>query len=130
MKFGKNLGFKVKIAVGFGSLLAIIALMGLIGYQSAVESVTLSHEMWLNSAMKDHAYAIQGAFLLERIGTRDVLMGRDNESTHLFEHGEADFQDAMDTLRPLLPTVVDRDLYARVEVAALNYDRHNQKVVA
>lgn len=123
-------GFKVKIAVGFGSLLAIIALMGLIGYQSAVESGRLSHEMWLTSAMKDQAYAIQEAFLLERIGTRDVLMGRDNESTHLFEHGEADFRDAMNTLKPLLPTAADRDLYSRVELAAFNYNRHNEEVVA
>lgn len=130
MNLGNYLGFKVKIAAGFGSLLAIIALMGLIGYQSSVESVTLSHEMWLTSAMKDQAYAIQGAFLLERIGTRDVLMGRDSESTHLFELGEKDFQDAMNTLKPLLPTVEDRDLYAQVELAALNYDRRNQKVVA
>ena len=120
----------MKIAAGFGSLLAIIALMGVIGYQSSVESAALSHEMWLTSAMKDHAYAIQEAFLLERIGTRDVLMGRDNESTHLFEHGEADFQNAMKTLKPLLPSIEDRDLYAQVELAALNYNRRNQEVVA
>jgi methyl-accepting chemotaxis protein len=125
-----SLGFKVKIAVGFGSLLAIIALMGLIGYRAAVESVVLSHEMSLNDAMKDRAYAIQEAFLLERIGTRDVLMGRDSESTHLFEHGEADFRDAMNTLKPLLPTEEDRGLYAQVELAALNYNRRNQEVIA
>ena len=90
----------------------------------------MSREMWLNNAMKDRAYAIQEAFLLERIGTRDVLMGRDSESTHLFEQGEADFQDAMNTLKPLLPTAEDRDLYSQVELAANNYNRRNEEVVA
>ena len=124
-----RLGLKVKIAVGFGSLLAIIAVMGVIGYQSAVESVLLSGEMGREAAMKEQAHALQEAFLLERIGTRDVLMGRDNESTHLFEHGEADFRDAMEGLKPLIATDQDRDLYARVAAAALNYTHRNKAVV-
>src|ERR1039457_3750137 len=125
-----RLGLKVKIAAGFGSLLAIIAGMGLIGYQAAVESVSLSHEMGQEAAMRDRGHSIQEAFLLERIGTRDVLMGRDNESTHLFEHGEADFRDAMNSLQPLISTEQDRNLYARVELAAANYTQRNEEVVA
>ncbi len=125
-----RLGLKVKIAAGFGSLLAIIVGMGLIGYQAAVESVSLSHEMGQEAAMRDRGHSIQEAFLLERIGTRDVLMGRDNESTHLFEHGEADFREAMETLQPLISTEQDRNLYARVELAAANYTQRNEEVVA
>jgi methyl-accepting chemotaxis protein len=124
-----KLGFKVKIAVGFGSLLAIIAIMGVIGYQSSSESVSLSGEMQREAAMMEQAHAIQEAFLLERIGTRDVLMGRDNESTHLFEHGEADFRDAMAGLQPLIATGVERNLYTRVESAAVNYTHRNEAVV-
>ena len=82
------------------------------------------------NAMKDDAHSIEEAFLLERIGSRDVLMGRDNESTHLFEHGESDFRQAMDGLKPLLSTPEDRDLYARVELAVANYNRRNQQVIA
>ncbi len=54
------------------------------------------------------------ANLLERIGTRDVLMGRDQESTHLFEHGEADFRDATDKLKPLLSTDATQGLYTTI----------------
>ena len=125
-----RLGLKPKISAGFGSLLAIIAVMGLIGYRSAVDSARISDEIRLDAAMKDAAHAIQEAFLGERLGTRDVLMGRDHESTHLFEHGSADFEDGMARLRPLLSTAEDQQLYARVETAAADYTRHNDQVVA
>jgi methyl-accepting chemotaxis protein len=124
-----RLGLKVKIAIGFGSLLAIIAVMGGIGYQSAVESASLSGEMAREAAMKEQAHAIQEAFLMERIGTRDVLMGRDNESTHLFERGESDFRDAMAGLRPLITTEEERNLYTRIEISAVNYMHRNDAVV-
>ena len=125
-----RLGLKPKISAGFGSLLAIIAVMGLIGYRSAVDSARISDEIRLDAAMKDAAHAIQEAFLGERLGTRDVLMGRDHESTHLFEHGSADFEDGMARLRPLLSTAEDQQLYARVAAAAADYTRHNDQVVA
>jgi methyl-accepting chemotaxis protein len=86
--------------------------------------------MGQEAAMRDRGHSLQEAFLLERIGTRDVLMGRGNESTHLFEHGEADFRKAMETLKPLISTEEDRNLYARVELAAANYTQRNEEVVA
>jgi methyl-accepting chemotaxis protein len=125
-----KLGLKPKIAVGFGSLLAIIALMGFVGYRAAVINEQLAQEARIDARMMSHAHEMLEAFLLERIGTRDVLMGRDQETTHLFEHGEADFRDATDKLKPLLSTDVARGLYARVDLAASNYSRRNEQVVA
>lgn len=126
----RNLGLKPKIAVGFGSLLAIIAGMGLVGIGSAMDSMKLSREMRTDAAKKHRAHLIQEAFLLERLGTRDVLMGRDSETTHLFEHGEADFRRAMEELKPLISTEEDRNLYARVELAAADYTSRNDSIVA
>jgi len=126
----RRLGLIPKIAIGFGSLLAIIATMGVVGYRSAVISEQLAQEARVDARMMSHNHEILEAFLLQRVGTRDVLMGRDNESTHLFERGEADFRDALDKLQPLLTTDVTRDLYAQMETADRNYARHNDQVVA
>jgi methyl-accepting chemotaxis protein len=125
-----KLGLKPKIAVGFGSLLAIIAVMGVVGYRSAAVNEQLAQEVLTYSAMKDHARSIKQAFLVQRIGTRDVLMGRDNESTHLYERGETDFSQATEDLKPLLCTQASLDLYARVDLAASNYLGRNRQVVA
>jgi methyl-accepting chemotaxis protein len=125
-----RLGLKPKIAIGFGSLLAMIGGMGAIGYRSAVDNERLVHEVQLYSAMKMDAREMEEAFLTERIGTRDVLMGRDNETTHLFEHGEADFRDAMGRLEPRLATEEEGNLFARVKDAAAAYGPRNAQVVA
>jgi methyl-accepting chemotaxis protein len=126
----RRLGLKLKIAIGFVSLLAIIAGMGLIGYRTAVISEKTSHEVQLYSSMKDISGSMQQANLIYRIGMRDVLMGRDNDDTHLFEHGEADFNQAMDELKPLLSSEESRELYSRVELANTNYTQRTANIIA
>ncbi|HXE06684.1 MAG TPA: methyl-accepting chemotaxis protein [Acidobacteriaceae bacterium] len=125
-----RLGLKTKVTIGFGSLLTIIAGMGAVAFHSTVLNQRLAHEMRIYSEMKDHSREMQEAFLTERIGTRDVLMGRDNESTHLFEHGEADFRKALDELQPLLATPQDHEVFARTQTAAIAYAVRNEQVIA
>jgi methyl-accepting chemotaxis protein len=121
------LGLKTKIAVGFGSLLAIIAAMGVIGYRSAVVNEQLASGARLYSSMTDLTRSLQQAILLMRVGERDVLMGRDHDATHLFEHGSADFNQTLDELKPLLSTDEDRQLFERVvETNSAYYDRNMQ----
>jgi methyl-accepting chemotaxis protein len=126
----RRLGLKPKIAIGFGSLLAIIAAMGFVGYRSAVVGEKNGNEVQIDSAKKDATSALQQAILVLRIGTRDVLMGRDSDSIHLLEHGEADIHRKMDELQPLLGSDADRDLYARFELSYSGYIVRNDIVVA
>ncbi len=126
----RGLGLRPKIAIGFGSLLAIIAAMGLVGYRSAVVGQKASQESQFDSAKKDMTISMQQDLLTQRIGARDVLMGKGNENLYLYEHGEEDFRTAMDALQPLLTTDEARELFARTEAARVNYVRRNDRVVA
>jgi methyl-accepting chemotaxis protein len=126
----RSLGLKTKIAVGFGSLLAIIAAMGIIGYRSALVNEQLSSGARLYSSMTDLTRSLQQAILLMRVGERDVLMGRDNESTHLFEHSESDFNQALEELKPLLSSEKDRELYDQVVQTDSKYYDHNMQVLS
>ncbi|MGP8261100.1 MAG: methyl-accepting chemotaxis protein [Acidobacteriaceae bacterium] len=125
----RAVGLLPKIAIGFGSLLAIIAGMGLVGYRSAATSEKTAHEMESFSSMKDIISSMQQAILLVRIGTRDVLMGRGSEKTHHLEQHEAEYRQTMDDLKPLLTTEQDRALCAQVELAASNYFLRNDQVI-
>ena len=124
-----KMGLKPKIAIGFGSMLAIIAGMGLVGYTSAAADERLAQEARQEARMMSYGRQMLEAFLLERIGTRDVLMGRDNESTHLLERGEADFRDAADLGTPLATGEL-HDLCVKVDLASSAYSRRNQQVIA
>ena len=126
----RRLGLKPKIGIGFGSLLAIIAAMGLVGYRSAEVNQKIAQDVQNYSSMKDITRSLQEAILLKRIGERDVLMGRDRESTHLFERGQADFNRALEALKPLLSSEEDRELYARIVLANFKYSSRNEKVIA
>ena len=125
----RQLGLKPKIAIGFGSLLAIIAAMGLVGYRSAVINKDLAEEMHIYSAKKDITASLQQDLLTQRVGERDILMGRDKDNLHLYEQGEQDFRNAMNELQPLLATDEARELFARTEAARVNYVRRNDQVV-
>ena len=125
----RGLGLLPKIAIGFGSLLAIIAAMGLVGYRSAASSEKTAHEMESYSSMKDITSSMQQAILLVRIGMRDVLMGRGSEKTHHLEQHEAEYRQTMDDLTPLIASEQDRALCAQVVLAASNYFLRNDQVI-
>jgi len=125
----RKLGLKRKILIGFGSLLGIIAAMGLIGYRSALTNQQVDDEVRLYSSMNDLTHSLQEAILLMRVGERDVLMGRDEESTHLFEHGEANFNQTLSELKPLLSSDTDRGLFARVVETDAAYSDRNMQVL-
>ncbi len=119
-----------KIAIGFGSLLAIIAAMGLVGYRSAATSEKTAHEMESYSSMMDMTSSMQQAILLVRIDTRDVLMGRGNERPHLLELRVAEYRQAMDDLIPLVTSEEDRALCTQAVLAADNFFIRNDKAIA
>jgi methyl-accepting chemotaxis protein len=126
----RRLRLKTKTAVGLGSLLAIIAAMGLVGYRAAATNEELAEQVQLYSSLKDITRSLQQAILTQRLGARDVLMGRDKETTHLFERGDGEFRQAMNELAPLLPTETARALYARVDRAHTDYSVLNERVIA
>ncbi len=126
----KRLGLKPKFALSFGSLLAIIAAMGVVGYRTASANQRTAADVQVYSSLKVMTRSLQMAILLQRLGTRDVLMGRDKESTHLLEHGEAEFHEALDQLRGALPTARSRELFGGVELATASYMRRNDGIVA
>ena len=126
----RKLGLKPKIAIGFGSVLAITAAMGLMGYRSAVISQKTSREVKIDSAKKDITGLLLQDLLTQRVGERDILMGKGNGNLRLYEHGEQDFRNAMDELQPLLTTDEAREQFARTEAARVNYVRRNDQVVA
>jgi methyl-accepting chemotaxis protein len=126
----RGLGLIPKIAIGFGSLIAIIAAMGLVGYRTAAISDKTAHEMESYSSMMDMTSSMQQALLTQRVGSRDILMGMGNESLHLYEQGETDFGKALADLQPLLTTDEDREHFARSAAARVNYASRNDEVMA
>ena len=114
-----------------GSLLTIIALMGVAGFRFAAANERAAREVVLYSSLKDGTRTIEQGILNQRLGVRDVLMGGDPDGTHRFvENGETQYYEGMRSLEPVLPDDRTRELCARLKLAATAYMQRNAMVLA
>jgi methyl-accepting chemotaxis protein len=115
----RKLSLKVKLGVGFGALLLIVAILGGIGYRAAITTEAVSHNVQFNSDKKDLSRAIQLAIEREKVGGREALLNGDMTA---LESGRADFKDKMETLRPKLSSGESKKLFADIEQVTARYD--------
>jgi CHASE3 domain sensor protein len=107
----RRLGLNWKIGIGFGSLLAIIAVGGVVGYRSAVLNQEMTRDVTSYASGKELGLSLEIAFELQRIGARDVLMGRD---AHVFDQGRELFPRALEQLRRMSTSEQGRALYSNL----------------
>ena len=114
-----KLTLKMKLGVGFGALLLILALLGGIGYLSAANTESVSHDVQFNTTKKDLSQAIQLAIEKEKVGGRDALLHGDMD--YLLA-ARAEFQEKMNALKPQLSSEQSRKLFADIERTHAIYD--------
>jgi hypothetical protein len=85
----KKLSLTMKLALGFGTLLMIVMLLGGIGYRSAVATGAVSDKVQFNSKKKDLTLAIQLAIEKEKVGGGDELL---NGNVKNLEAARAEFR--------------------------------------
>ena len=116
----KKLSLKAKLWLNCGSLLAILLAVGAIGYWSTWKTDVLVRTVQFNVKKQNLSYAIQLAFEKEKVGARDALLH--NDSKYLTD-AHADFEQQMETLKPLLTSATSRQLFAQIQDASVAYGR-------
>jgi methyl-accepting chemotaxis protein len=114
-----NLSLKMKLGLGFGILLVLIALVGGIGYEAAVATETISHNVQFNTMKEGLSQAIQLAIEMEKVGGRDALLNGDMKN---IAAARAEFQEKMDALQPNLSSEQSRKLFADIQQTNAAYD--------
>ncbi|MFZ3211833.1 MAG: methyl-accepting chemotaxis protein, partial [Terriglobales bacterium] len=114
-----KLSLKMKLGVGFGVLLVIMALLGGIGYMSAVSTESVSRTVQFNSGKKDLSLAIQLAIEKEKVGGRDALLNGDMK---YLTAARGEFAEKMNALKPQLSSEQSRKLFADTDRANAVYD--------
>ena len=122
-------GIKLKIGIGFGSLLGFLAVMGTTGYRAAVVNEQTSVAMQICSSKKDLTRRIQLGIAMQRIGVRDVLMGRGTRD-QAFEVGHHEVLQAMDELHALGLAGDDEDRFQQLRLIYDRYSRFNAGIIA
>jgi len=108
----KSLSLKAKLWGCCGSLLGILLLVGGIGYKSALTMDGLVRTVQFNVHKQNLSSAIQLAVEKEKVGGRDALLNGDKV---YLANARADFQEQMETLKPLLTTPTSHQLFEQTE---------------
>jgi methyl-accepting chemotaxis protein len=114
----KNLSLKAKLWLCCGSLLTILLLVSGIGYRSAVTMDGLVQTVQFNVHKQNLSSAIQLAVEREKVGGRDALLNGDKV---YLANARADFQQQMDTLKPLLTSPTSHQLFEQTEQSNAAY---------
>ena len=113
-----KMSLKMKLGVGFGVLLVIMAGVGYVGYSSAGTISDLSDVAVKNAEKKELSQAIQIAVEKQTTGVRGFLLaGREDLLKH-YEEGSTEFRESSSKLDKTLVTEQGKQLFAEIQRTA------------
>ena len=110
-----KLSLKMKLGVGFGALLVIVALMGYLSYSSAKQSNLLSDQVAKDTAMTDLAGDIDLATWKGLASGRGFLLTADEERLRDYQDSKKQLADTMDKLGKMQMADEEKKLYSRIQ---------------
>jgi methyl-accepting chemotaxis protein len=123
----KKLSLKSKLWLCCGTLIAILMLVGGIGYYASVTTAALVKTAQFNIKKANISSAIQLAVEKEKVGGRDALLHDD--ATNLTAARE-DFAKNMAELQPLLTSTTSHALFEKIKASNASYCEFVDKAIA
>jgi methyl-accepting chemotaxis protein len=112
-----KLSLKMKLGLGFGTVLVLLAILGFISYRSLVELDSSATRVSANLEKKQLTAGIEAALEKQSCGLRGFLLsGREEMLAHR-EDGARELQELMGKLEKLLATEEGKKLFAEMERA-------------
>ncbi len=109
-----KLSLKIKLGVGFGSLLLILMAMGFMAYNSVGQLADISNRVDDIMTKKDMSSQIESALEKQTTGVRGFLLAGKEDLLKHDEEGKQDFASNMDALGKMLVTEEGRKLHAEI----------------
>jgi methyl-accepting chemotaxis protein len=113
-----KISLKMKLGLGFGTLLLIMAVMGIMSYTSIDKLSNLTDEITKQSHKTLLATEVDNGLELQTSGTRGYMLSGSEETLKRREEGMAQVDKAMDELQKLLQTERGKAAFAQVDAAA------------
>ncbi len=112
-----KLSLKMKLAVGFGTLLLIVIAMGIMSYRTVNQLSTLSDQVEDRSHKVALAKNIDLAVMRESSGARGFLLLKKEDTLGRYEQGKKEYQESKDVLSRIVTSDSGKKALAEVEVA-------------
>jgi methyl-accepting chemotaxis protein len=110
-----KLSLKMKLGIGFGAVLLILALMGLMAYRTVDELATLSSKVEDRSHKVELAKTIDLAVMKESSGIRGFLLLNQEDPLERYEQGKREYKESVDVLSATVTSEEGKKALAEVE---------------
>ena len=117
----KRLSLKIKLGIGFGSLLLILLSMGIVAYQSVRELREISGRVVQMMAKKDMASLIEASIEKQTTAIRGFLLAGDEGLLKHDEEGKEQFAENMEKLRKAIVTEEGKRLHGEIRLSYAEY---------
>src|ERR1039457_2761660 len=110
-----NLSLRVKFGLGFGSLLLLLAAMGLAAYESVGQLTEISGRVVKMMAKKDMSSQLEASIEKQTTGVRGFLLAGKEDLLKHDEEGEQKYSENMERLRQAIYTDEGKRLQADIQ---------------
>jgi methyl-accepting chemotaxis protein len=109
-----KLSLKAKLGVGFGTVLFILAMMGIIAYYTVEKLTTLSREVEDRSHKVELAKSIELAVMKESSGARGFIVLNEEDILQRYEQGKSGYTKSVGELATMVTTEAEKKALAEV----------------
>jgi methyl-accepting chemotaxis protein len=117
----RNLSLRMKLTAGFGGMLAILAILGLISYSTIGEMADASERVDESSTNKELAATIQVSMEKQCAGVRGFMLSGREDLLKDDEEGKKDAQNALEKLHKTAVSLDGKQLLSTMEA---NYEAY------
>jgi methyl-accepting chemotaxis protein len=125
-----KLSLKMKLGIGFGALLLIIAAMGLVSYFSVDKLVKMGEEVNKQAVKKSYIDAAEMGMEKQLAGTRGFLINANEDLLAHRDEGTRDFQENMDKFGALIQTEAGRKVHQNIAQLAEKLNKTQGEAIA
>jgi len=110
-----KLSLKMKLAVGFGTLLIILVVIATVAYTAVGSLAEAAKEVGRKASEKEMLVKIELAVAKGRSGSASYLLLNRNEALEVDEEGKRDYKDSIEELTPLVHSDEGKRLFSEVQ---------------
>jgi len=110
-----KLSLKMKLAVGFGTLLIILVVIATVAYTAVGSLAEAAKQVGRKASEKEMLVKIELAVAKGRSGSASYLLLDRNEALEVDEEGKRDYKDSIEELTPLVHSDEGKRLFSEVQ---------------
>ncbi|HKV77896.1 MAG TPA: methyl-accepting chemotaxis protein [Candidatus Sulfotelmatobacter sp.] len=124
-----KVSLKMKLGIGFGTVLMMVALIGGIGYRGSYEMSNATDKIVSNAGQQNISMDMVASLEMQTKAVRGFLLSGKEEMIKSDKQGQKGFKESADKLEPLLQTERGKQVLADIRRQYNEYDALEERII-